>query len=61
MDQTTGRDNLFDTTIIEGLTDDVVPVSQTLTEVRSNHVKVTSDTLKNLQFSCAGVGILVQR
>ena len=53
MNQTTGRDNLFDTTIIEGLTDDVSPVSQTaFTEVRSNHVKVTSNTLKNLQFSC---------
>ena len=53
MDQTTGRDNLFDTTIIEGLTDNVAPQSsQDATEVRSNHIKVTSNTLKNLQFSC---------
>ena len=33
MDQTTGGDQLFDTTFIEGLTDDVCPVSQVLTEL----------------------------
>ena len=33
MNQTTGANNFFDTTIVEGLADDVCPVSKSLTEV----------------------------
>ena len=50
MDQTTGRDNLLDTTII-GLTDNVVSVTG-FYRSQDNHIEVTSNTLKNLQFGC---------
>jgi hypothetical protein len=33
VDQTAGGDNLLNTTIIEGLTDDVRPIRETLTEL----------------------------
>ena len=51
VDQTTSGDNILDTTIVEGLADDVTPVNQTLTEVRSNHVKVSCHILQDTLLS----------
>ena len=53
MDQTTSGDQLFDTTLIEGLTDDVCPVSRVFTEL----VIITLET-EDLSLSCRS-GILL--
>ena len=60
VDQAASGDDLFDTTIIEGLTDDVCPVSQTLTEVSVVDTQRSSNTLKDLLLSLRGRILLLE-
>ena len=53
VNQAAGTDDLFDTTIIEGLTDNVCPVSKTLAEVR-----IITQFVENLNFNRRG-GVLL--
>ena len=47
VNQSAGADDFLNTTIVEGLADDVSPVTKTLTEVTVFHTKVQSNTLKD--------------
>src|SRR5210317_1119708 len=51
MNKTTSANDLINTTIIEGLANNVTPINQTLTEVTIFYTQIQSNTLKNFLFS----------
>jgi hypothetical protein len=55
VNQTTSADNFFNTTIIEGLADDVCPVYKTLAEVTVFYTKIQSNAFQ-IFCSIAGAG-----
>src|SRR6056300_1393947 len=51
MNKTTSANDLINTTIIEGLANNITPINQTLTEVTIFYTQIQSNTLKNFLFS----------
>ncbi len=59
MNQAAGTDDFLNTTIVEGLTDDVCPVYKALAEVAVFHAKIQSDAFQDLLLNCRGrIGLL---
>ena len=59
MDQATSTNDFLNTTIVEGLANNVCPIHKALTEVTIFHTKVQSDAFQNLLLSHRGrIGLL---
>ena len=50
MNQTTSGNDLFDTTIIEGFTNDISPINKPFAEVTIFYTQIQSNTFKDLLF-----------